>query len=101
MWFSWAILKSVSRSRQNVGVGAETFPLASMPGDGLSPLQLIHTRVAFTWLSLNSRKCARHQAASNLLPNSFQLFHGVFAPEIQMRLPSIWNWLPLTVMRCA
>ena len=28
-------------------------------------------------------------------------FPGVFAPEIQMRLPSTWNWLPLTVMRCA
>src|SRR5512140_3449887 len=72
-----------------------------MPGDALSPSQLIHMRVELTWLSCNSRKCARHQAASNLLPNSFQLFHGVFAPEIQMRLPSTWNWLPLTVMRCA
>ena len=78
MWFSRAIAKRLSRSRQKAGVGADTLPLVSIPGEVLSPLQLIQTRVQIMWDSLSSRKCARHQPASNLLPKSFHFFQGVF-----------------------
>jgi hypothetical protein len=72
-----------------------------MPGEALSPLQLIQTRVELRPDSCNEAKWALHQEELKLWPKSFQLFQGVFAPSMKMGFSPTKNLLPCTLILCA
>src|ERR1035438_10124400 len=91
-----AIANNWSASVQNLAVGGVTAPSGRIPGEAFSPLQVIQTRVAFTWARRRARNWLRHQAGSNFPPKSFQFSQGVLAPLTHIRWPLALNSVPAT-----